>query len=67
MQSLGASEIWILLAILEYEAINTIASGHLLTETYHNDPSSQEETQTNNKEDKEDKTEDTHPPTPPGQ
>jgi hypothetical protein len=67
MQSLGASKIQVLLAILECKAINTIASGHLLIETYHNNPSTQEETRISNKETKEDKTEDTRHPMPPDQ
>jgi hypothetical protein len=61
---LGASEIQILLATLEYEIINTTASGHLLMETYCSDPSSLDGTKTNNKEIKEDKTDNIHPPMP---
>jgi hypothetical protein len=67
MQSLEASKIWVLLAILECKAISTIASGHLLVKMYHSDPSTQEGTRINNKETKEDKTEDTCPQMPPNQ
>jgi hypothetical protein len=66
MQSLGASKIQVLLTILECEAINIIASSHLLMETHCNDPSTQEEIQIN-KETKGDKTEDIHHPMPPNQ
>jgi hypothetical protein len=62
---LGASKIQILLAILEYEAISTIASSHLLAEMHHDNPSTWEET--NNKETKEGKTEDICHPMPPNQ
>jgi hypothetical protein len=66
MQSLGASEIRILLAILEYEAISTIAFSHLRAELLCSDPSTLDKIN-KTKETKEDKTEDIHHPTPPNQ